>query len=134
MQLLVMSLLNRCRVSLQMTHQEIHQNTDTFKPLPQQRLVGVKSPNESPAKWFAGLFVFPSNYTKENLYEHFSRRRISRHRYRDPDCCCDIRHPDHHMVPVCHNTKPHETLNRCMVYPIKNNKSIKSIHLGEIEQ
>ena len=58
MQLLAMSLLNRCRVSLQMTHQEIDQNTDTFKLLSQQRLVGVKGPNQRPAKWFAGLFVF----------------------------------------------------------------------------
>ena len=41
-----------------MTHQEIQQNTDTFKQLPYQRLVGVKSPSHSPATWFAGLFVF----------------------------------------------------------------------------
>jgi hypothetical protein len=60
-QLLAMSLLNRCRVSLQMTHQEIHQNKDTFKLFSQQRMVGMKDPNQCLAKWFAGFFVFPSN-------------------------------------------------------------------------
>ena len=43
-QLLAIFLLNRCGVSLEMTHQEIYQNTDTFKLFSQQRLVGVKGP------------------------------------------------------------------------------------------